>query len=155
VEDARLKQVTDYDRLVMDIETNGIVSPEDALGLAARIMQDQLQAFIKFDEPQPQVEEETTETEEAYVPTLFTRVDELELSVRSANCLKGENITYIGDLVGYSEQDLLRMPNFGRKSLNEIKKSLKPMGLDLGMSPPNWPPEDLEALAKKSQGYYG
>ena len=155
VEDARLEQVTDYDRLIMDIETNGTITPEDALGLAARIMQDQLQAFIKFDEPQPKVEEAPADPEDTYMPALFTRVDELELSVRSANCLKSENITYIGDLVGYSEQDLLRMANFGRKSLNEIKKALKPMGLDLGMSPSNWPPEDLESMAKKSQGYYG
>ena len=155
VEDARLKHVTDYDRLIMDIETNGAITAEDALGLAARIMQDQLQAFINFDEPQPQAEAEVGEKEEVLNPALYTRIEELELSVRSANCLKSENIIYIGDLVSWSEQELLKMPNFGKKSLNEIKKALKPMGLELGLRPPNWPPDNLEMAAKKNQGYYG
>lgn len=154
VEDARLEQVTDYDRLVMEIETNGALTAEDALALAARIMQDQLQAFINFSEPQPQAEVEVSEKEEELNPALYTRIEELELSVRSANCLKTENIVYIGDLVSWSEQELLKMPNFGRKSLNEIKKALKPMGLELGLRPSNWPPDNLETMARKNQGYY-
>ncbi len=155
VEDARLKQVTDYDRLIMDVETNGTITAEDALALAARIMQDQLQSFINFTEPQTQKEVEVEENEEELNPALYTRIEELELSVRSANCLKTENITYVGDLVTWSEQDLLKMPNFGKKSLNEIKKSLKPMGLELGMELQNWPPENIETMVRKNQGFYG
>jgi DNA-directed RNA polymerase subunit alpha len=123
VEPTRVGQVTDYDKLLLQVETNGAVTPEDAVALAARILQDQLQLFINF--------------------------DELELSVRSANCLKNDNIVYIGDLVQKTEQEMLRTPNFGRKSLNEIKEVLTAMGLSLAMNVAGWPPENIEELAKR------
>ena len=147
VADARVGQVTDYDKLTMDIETNGVVSPEDALAYAARILQDQLSLFINFEEIQEEevVEEETLDIN----PNLLMKVDELELSVRSANCLKNENLVYIGDLVQKTESEMLKTPNFGRKSLNEIKDVLGQMGLGLGMRLENWPPENIEELAKK------
>ncbi|MCB1882515.1 MAG: DNA-directed RNA polymerase subunit alpha [Geminicoccaceae bacterium] len=148
VDNARVGQQTDYDRLVMQIETNGSVSPEDALALAARILQDQLQPFINFEEPhlgQSQI----ARPELPFNPNLLRKVDELELSVRSANCLKNDNIVYIGDLVQKSEAEMLRTPNFGRKSLNEIKEVLTQMGLHLGMDVTGWPPENIEDLARK------
>lgn len=147
VSDARVGQVTDFDKLNMDIETNGVVTPEDALAYAARILQDQLTLFINFEE----VEEEQVAAEEDLDinPNLLMKVDELELSVRSANCLKNENIVYIGDLVQKSESEMLKTPNFGRKSLNEIRDVLMQMGLGLGMKLDNWPPENIEELAKK------
>jgi len=148
VEPTRVGQVTDYDKLVMDVETNGTVAPEDAMALAARILQDQLQLFINFDEPR----ERKVEDEQDDLPfnrNLLRKVDELELSVRSANCLKNDNIVYIGDLVQKTEQEMLRTPNFGRKSLNEIKEVLASMGLGLGMTVSGWPPENIEDLAKK------
>ena len=148
VDNTRVGQVTDYDKLTMRVETNGTVSPEDAMALAARILQDQLQLFINFEEPRelPRAEE-TVEPE--FNPNLLRKVDELELSVRSANCLKNDNIIYIGDLVQYSEAEMLRTPNFGRKSLNEIKDVLAAMGLYLGMELIDWPPENIEELAKR------
>ncbi|MDE0380954.1 MAG: DNA-directed RNA polymerase subunit alpha [Rhodospirillales bacterium] len=148
VDNTRVGQVTDYDKLTMRVETNGTVSPEDAIALAARILQDQLQLFINFEEPRelPRAEE-TLEPE--FNPNLLRKVDELELSVRSANCLKNDNIIYIGDLVQYSEAEMLRTPNFGRKSLNEIKDVLAGMGLYLGMELTDWPPENIEELAKR------
>ncbi len=148
VENTRVGQATDYDKLSVDVTTNGAVTPEDAVALAARIMQDQLQLFINFEEPQVVKEEEERE-ELPFNRNLLRKVDELELSVRSANCLKNDNIIYIGDLVQKSEGDMLRTPNFGRKSLNEIKEVLSQMGLHLGMEIPNWPPENIEDLAKK------
>lgn len=148
VENTRVGQVTDYDKLSMAIETNGAVSPEDATALAARIMQDQLQIFINFEEPQQRVEEEKA-SELPFNRNLLRKVDELELSVRSANCLKNDNIVYIGDLVQKTESEMLRTPNFGRKSLNEIKEVLTQMGLALGMEIPAWPPENIEDLAKR------
>ena len=148
VENTRVGQVTDYDKLSMAIETNGAVSPEDAIALAARIMQDQLQIFINFEEPQQRVEEEKA-SELPFNRNLLRKVDELELSVRSANCLKNDNIVYIGDLVQKTESEMLRTPNFGRKSLNEIKEVLTQMGLALGMEIPAWPPENIEDLAKR------
>ncbi len=153
VENTRVGQVTDYDKLSMTIETNGAVSPEDAIALAARIVQDQLQIFINFDEPQQRVEEEKA-SELPFNRNLLRKVDELELSVRSANCLKNDNIVYIGDLVQKTESEMLRTPNFGRKSLNEIKEVLTQMGLALGMEIPAWPPENIEDLAKRLEEPY-
>jgi DNA-directed RNA polymerase subunit alpha len=148
VEPTRVGQVTDYDKLLLQVETNGAVSPEDAVAVAARILQDQLKLFINFDEPQAARMEEPQDD----LPinrNLLRKVDELELSVRSANCLKNDNIVYIGDLVQKSEQEMLRTPNFGRKSLNEIKEVLSSMGLALGMTVTGWPPENIEDLAKR------
>ena len=148
VDNTRVGQVTDHDKLSVEVTTNGAVTPDDALALAARILQDQLQSFINFEEP----ETKTGVEEEDDLPfnkNLLRKVDELELSVRSANCLKNDNIIYIGDLVQKSEADMLRTPNFGRKSLNEIKEVLSQMGLHLGMEFPNWPPENIEEMAKK------
>ena len=148
VEPTRVGQVTDFDKLVLSVETDGTVAPEDAVALAARILQDQLQLFINFDEPRERkVEEEQDDL--PFNRNLLRKVDELELSVRSANCLKNDNIVYIGDLVQKSEQEMLRTPNFGRKSLNEIKEVLSSMGLGLGMTVTGWPPENIEDLAKK------
>ncbi|MBB3065682.1 MULTISPECIES: DNA-directed RNA polymerase subunit alpha [Limibacillus] len=153
VENTRVGQVTDYDMLTMEVETNGAVSPEDAVALAARILQDQLQLFINFEEPQARVAEDK-ESEPPFNKNLLRKVDELELSVRSANCLKNDNIVYIGDLVQKTEAEMLRTPNFGRKSLNEIKEVLGQMSLHLGMEIPNWPPENIEELAKKLEEPY-
>ena len=153
VENTRVGQVTDYDKLTMEIETNGAVAPEDSVALAARILQDQLQLFINFEEPQTrEIKEEKSEV--PFNRNLLRKVDELELSVRSANCLKNDNIVYIGDLVQKTEAEMLRTPNFGRKSLNEIKEVLSQMGLHLGMEIPNWPPENIEELAKKLEEPY-
>jgi DNA-directed RNA polymerase subunit alpha len=148
VENTRVGQVTDYDRLSIRVETNGAVTPEDAVALAARILQDQLQLFINFEEPR-HPSEELRPSELPFNKNLLRKVDELELSVRSANCLKNDNIVYIGDLVQKSEAEMLRTPNFGRKSLNEIKEVLAQMGLHLGMEIVNWPPENIEELAKR------
>jgi DNA-directed RNA polymerase subunit alpha len=148
VEPTRVGQVTDYDKLLLTLETNGAVTPEDAVALAARILQDQLQLFINFDEPQ-QLRLEEQQDDLPFNRNLLRKVDELELSVRSANCLKNDNIVYIGDLVQKSEQEMLRTPNFGRKSLNEIKEVLTAMGLALGMNVPGWPPENIEDLARR------
>jgi len=148
VEPTRVGQVTDFDRLVLDVETDGTVAPDDAVAVAARILQDQLQLFINFDEPRQRVAEEVQD-DLPFNRNLLRKVDELELSVRSANCLKNDNIVYIGDLVQKSEQEMLRTPNFGRKSLNEIKEVLASMGLGLGMSVMGWPPENIEELAKR------
>jgi DNA-directed RNA polymerase subunit alpha len=148
VENSRVGQVTDYDRLSLQIETNGAMTPEDSVAIAARILQDQLQLFINFEEPTTVMAEERT-SEPPFNRNLLRKVDELELSVRSANCLKNDNIVYIGDLVQKTEAEMLRTPNFGRKSLNEIKEVLAQMGLHLGMEIPNWPPENIEELAKR------
>ena len=148
VEPTRVGQVTDYDKLLLTVETNGAVGPEDAVALAARILQDQLKLFINFDEPQ-QVRAEEQHDDLPFNRNLLRKVEELELSVRSANCLKNDNIVYIGDLVQKTEQEMLRTPNFGRKSLNEIKEVLTNMGLALGMNVSGWPPENIEELAKR------
>ncbi len=148
VTDTRVGQITDYDKLTLTIETNGVITPEDSVALAARIMQDQLHVFVNFDDPEEEKEKEE-EAELPYNKNLLRKVEELELSVRSANCLKNDNIVYIGDLVQKSESDMLRTPNFGRKSLNEIKEVLQTMGLYLGMQVEGWPPENIEELAKK------
>jgi len=148
VENSRVGQVTDYDKLIFDVETNGVITPDDAIALASRILQDQLQPFINFDEPEIQHDQSSTE-KLSFNSNLLKKVEELELSVRSANCLKNDNIIYIGDLVQKSESEMLRTPNFGRKSLNEIKEVLQQMELNLGMSVPDWPPENIDDLAKK------
>ncbi len=174
-------QELDYDKLTLTVETDGTVSPDDAVSgspcppdmaaqcgalrtrspYAARILQDQLQLFVNFDDKmqttsvpqmagiaiplQPDLPSDTNQLNRY----LLKKVDELELSVRSANCLKNDNIIYIGDLVGKTEAEMLRTPNFGRKSLNEIKEVLSSMGLRLGMEIPGWPPENIEDMAKK------
>jgi len=146
---SRVGQITDYDRLTMEIWTNGNVAPADALGYAAKILKEQLSVFINFDE-----EEIIPKTPEApelakLNENLFKGVDELELSVRSANCLKNADIRFIGDLVQKTETEMLKTKNFGRKSLNEIKEILSEMGLSLGMKLDNWPPPELERQNKE------
>ena len=153
VENTREGQILDYDKLTMDIETDGSVRPDDAVALAARILQDQLAIFVNFEEPQKEVVEERA-PELEFNAALLKKVDELELSVRSANCLKNDNIVYIGDLIQKTEAEMLRTPNFGRKSLNEIKEVLASMGLHLGMEVPDWPPENIEELAKRFEDHY-
>ena len=148
VDNTRVGQVTDHDKLSIEVTTNGALTPDDAIALAARILQDQLQLFINFDEPEDKHEEQTQE-DLPFNRNLLRKVDELELSVRSANCLKNDNIIYIGDLVQKSESDMLRTPNFGRKSLNEIKEVLGHMGLHLGMDIETWPPENIEDMVKR------
>ena len=153
VENTREGQVLDYDKLTMTVETNGALSPEDAVAFAARIIQDQLNVFVNFEEPRRE-EAAHAIPELAFNPALLKKVDELELSVRSANCLKNDNIVYIGDLIQKSEGEMLRTPNFGRKSLNEIKEVLAQMGLHLGMDVTGWPPENIEELAKRFEEHY-
>ncbi|ESR26536.1 DNA-directed RNA polymerase alpha subunit [Lutibaculum baratangense AMV1] len=153
VENTREGQILDYDKLTMEVETDGSVSAEDAVAYAARILQDQLEVFVNFEEPKPEVVEDMV-PELAFNPALLKKVDELELSVRSANCLKNDNIVYIGDLIQKSEAEMLRTPNFGRKSLNEIKEVLAQMGLHLGMEVQNWPPDNIDELAKRYEDHY-
>jgi DNA-directed RNA polymerase subunit alpha len=150
VDNARVGQVTDYDKLSLEVTTDGTISPEDAVALASRVLQDQLGLFINFEEPKEAVIEELAD-ELPFNKNLLRKVDELELSVRSANCLKNDNIIYIGDLVLKSESEMLRTPNFGRKSLNEIKEVLSQMGIHLGMDILDWPPENIEELAKRTE----
>ena len=148
VSTAREGKALDYDKLTMEVVTNGSISAEDAVAYSARIFQDQLGMFVNFDEPQETIViEESKEPE--FNKNLLRKVDELELSVRSMNCLKNDNIIYIGDLVQKSEGEMLRTPNFGRKSLNEIKEVLTGMSLYLGMEIPNWPPDNIAELSKK------
>ena len=149
VENSRVGQVTDYDKLSLSVETDGSLTPEDAIAIAARVLQDQFQFFINFEEPRAATGAAEALGELPFNRNLLRKVDELELSVRSANCLKNDNIVYIGDLVQKSEGEMLRTPNFGRKSLNEIKEVLQTMGLNLGMQITNWPPENIEDLAKR------
>jgi DNA-directed RNA polymerase subunit alpha len=157
VDNARIGQELDYDKLNLTVETDGTVTPEDAVAYAARILQDQLQVFVHFEDSMaassPMIGQAAPSSEESDANQLnrylLKKVDELELSVRSANCLKNDNIIYIGDLVQKSEAEMLRTPNFGRKSLNEIKEVLSSMGLRLGMDIPGWPPENIEEMAKK------
>lgn len=140
VESARVEQRTDLDRLVLDIETNGVIEPEQAVRNAARILMDQLSSCRS----QGTAVEEVVEKAPPIDPILLRPVDDLELTVRSANCLKAENIYYIGDLIQRTETELLKTPNLGRKSLNEIKEVLASKGLTLGMKLENWPPAGLE-----------
>ncbi len=161
VDNARIGQELDYDKLSITVDTDGTVSPEDAVAYAARILQDQLAVFVHFSDgavsesprigmavPSMGAHADETDTNQLN-RFLLKKVDELELSVRSANCLKNDNIIYIGDLVQKTEAEMLRTPNFGRKSLNEIKEVLSSMGLRLGMDIPGWPPENIEEMAKK------
>lgn len=147
VEDARVGQQTDLDKLILTVETDGSVTPEDAIALAARILVDQFTPFVNFEDPETSDETDPV-NELPFNPNLLRKVEELELSVRSANCLKGDNIVYIGDFAQRTEGEMLRTPNFGRKSLNEIKDVLQTMGLSLGMDIPEWPPENIEELAR-------
>ena len=160
VDNTRVGQELDYDKLSLTVETDGTVTPEDAVAYAARILQDQLQLFVHFEDALPASAPATGAASGASAGEgesdanqinryLLKKVDELELSVRSANCLKNDNIIYIGDLVQKTEAEMLRTPNFGRKSLNEIKEVLSSMGLRLGMDIPGWPPENIEEMAKK------
>ena len=149
VGNARVGERTDLDKLTLEIETNGAVNAEDTIALAARILQDQLQLFVNFEEPQAVQQIEVVREDLEFNRNLLRKVDELELSVRSANCLKNDNIVYIGDLVQKTEAEMLRTPNFGRKSLNEIKEVLAQMGLHLGMEITSWPPENIEDMAKR------
>jgi DNA-directed RNA polymerase subunit alpha len=153
VQPTREGQVLDYDRLTMKIETDGSLTPDDAVAYAARILQDQLGVFVNFDEPESAKAGEVDAGLE-FNPLLLKKVDELELSVRSANCLKNDNIVYIGDLIQKTEAEMLRTPNFGRKSLNEIKEVLSGMGLHLGMEVEDWPPENIEDLAKRFEDQF-
>jgi len=148
VENTRAGSALDYDKLVMTVETNGTIAAEDAVAYSARIFQDQLSMFVNFEDPQEVVKEVKT-TEPEFNRNLLKRVEELELSVRSMNCLKNDNIIYIGDLVQKTEPEMLRTPNFGRKSLNEIKEVLNTMSLYLGMEIPNWPPDNIAEMSKK------
>jgi len=153
VEPTREGQVLDYDKLTLSVETDGSISSEDAIAFAARILQDQLAVFVNFDEPEAAGRDDEEDDLE-FNPLLLKKVDELELSVRSANCLKNDNIVYIGDLIQKTEAEMLRTPNFGRKSLNEIKEVLTTMGLHLGMDIIDWPPDNIEELAKKFEDHF-
>jgi len=143
VESARVEQRTDLDKLVMDIETNGAIEPEEAVRYSARILVEQLSVFADLKGMPAQIEEKKSAQID---PVLLRPVDDLELTVRSANCLKAENIYYIGDLIQRTETELLKTPNLGRKSLNEIKEVLASRGLTLGMKLENWPPAGLEKV---------
>ena len=153
VQPTREGQVLDYDKLTMKLETDGSITPDDAVAYAARILQDQLSIFVNFEEPESAGRESEDDGLE-FNPLLLKKVDELELSVRSANCLKNDNIVYIGDLIQKTEAEMLRTPNFGRKSLNEIKEVLSGMGLHLGMDVEDWPPDNIEDLAKKFEDQF-
>jgi DNA-directed RNA polymerase subunit alpha len=143
VESTRVEQRTNLDRLVIELETNGTVDPEETIKLAATILHDQLSVFVDFEKVNEQVTEEAVIVEDTFDPVLLRPVDDLELTVRSANCLKAENIFYIGDLIQRTEVELLKTPNLGKKSLTEIKDILAIKGLSLGMRLENWPPENL------------
>jgi DNA-directed RNA polymerase subunit alpha len=149
VVNTRVGQITDYDKLILEIWTNGSLKPEDALAYSAKILKEQVSIFINFEEEQEPGKEERPQEEETINENLYRTVDELELSVRSANCLKNANITYIGELVQKTEAEMLKTKNFGRKSLNEIKEILTDMDLELGMKLKNWP--NKEYLEKRER----
>lgn len=145
VESARVEQRTDLDKLVIEIETNGAVGPEEAVRASARILVEQLAVFAQLDGVELSAFDQPAQrSSQQFDPILLRPVDELELTVRSANCLKAENIYYIGDLIQRTENELLKTPNLGRKSLNEIKEVLASRGLTLGMKLENWPPAGLD-----------
>lgn len=152
VENSRIGNVTDYGKLIITVATNGSIAPEMALGLAARILQEQLQVFICFEEQQAAEEEKKEGL--PFDKNLLRRVEELEISVRAHNCLRNDSIVYIGDLVTKTEAQMLKTPNFGRKSLNEIKELLASMGLKFGMEISGWPPQNLEELSKTYEDPY-
>ena len=143
VENTRVEQRTNLDKLIIDLETNGTVDPEATVKLAATILHEQLSVFVDFEKVNEQIIEESAPAEPEYDPVLLRPVDDLELTVRSANCLKAENVFYIGDLIQRTEVELLKTPNLGKKSLTEIKDILALKGLSLGMRLENWPPENL------------
>jgi DNA-directed RNA polymerase subunit alpha len=150
VENARVEQRTDLDKLVLDIETNGAIDPEEAVRRAANILQDQISVFVDLKTPETKAEEKKQPDMD---PMLLRPVDDLELTVRSANCLKAENIFYIGDLIQRTEFELLKTPNLGKKSLTEIKDVLAQHGLSLGMKLENWPPAQLkEKMSETGSG---
>lgn len=154
VEDTRVGQDTDYDKLTLSVETNGTVSPSDAVAYAAKILQEQFQKFITFSiDEDEDLAERKEESDLDFPAALLRKIDDLELSVRSMNCLRGENIVYIGDLVHKTESEMLKTPNFGRKSLNEIKAVLSTLGLSLGQHFPSWPPENVEELARANDKF--
>jgi DNA-directed RNA polymerase subunit alpha len=148
VTNARVGQITDYDKLTLEVWTDGSIAPEEAVAHAAKILKEQLAIFITFEEEEEAEGSKEPEDNQELNENLFRSVDELELSVRSANCLKHANIKYIGDLVQKTEAEILATKNFGRKSLNEIKEILTDMGLSLGMKIDNWPPRRLEDEAE-------
>jgi DNA-directed RNA polymerase subunit alpha len=155
VESSRVGQNIDYDKLYLDVETTGAVSPEDAVAFASKILQDQLTPFINFNIEEVELTKNKDLIEKTpFDKNLLKKIDELEFSVRSANCLKNDNVLYVGDLVQKTEMDMLRTPNFGRKSLNEIKEVLTKMGLHLGMQIDGWPPKNVAELAKKYEDKY-
>jgi DNA-directed RNA polymerase subunit alpha len=139
VEDARVGQATDYEKLTLEVWTNGTVVPQDAVGLASKLLRDHLAIFMNFEEAEVAVEEEPVAVDDRLSEHLSRSVEELELSVRSYNCLKNASIRTIGELVQKTEAEMLKTKNFGRKSLNEIKEILSGMGLSLGMKLDNWP----------------
>jgi DNA-directed RNA polymerase subunit alpha len=143
VESTRVEQRTNLDKLIIELETNGTIDPEQTIKLAATILHDQLSVFVDFEKVNEQPEDEKVVVEDVFEPVLLRPVDDLELTVRSANCLKAENIFYIGDLIQRTEVELLKTPNLGKKSLTEIKDILALKGLSLGMRLENWPPENL------------
>jgi len=146
VENARVEQRTDLDKLVIEIETNGAIEPEEAVRRAANILREQISVFVELKTPEA---ETVSEPQPGINPLLLRPVDDLELTVRSANCLKAENIFYIGDLVQCSEFELLKTPNLGKKSLTEIKDVLAQHGLALGTKLENWPPPQLKKTAEQ------
>ncbi|MFA5983900.1 MAG: DNA-directed RNA polymerase subunit alpha [Methylococcaceae bacterium] len=143
VETTRVEQRTNLDKLIIELETNGTVDPEETIKMAATILHDQLSVFVDFEKVKDRPEKENIAVEDTFDPVLLRPVDDLELTVRSANCLKAENIFYIGDLIQRTEVELLKTPNLGKKSLTEIKDILALKGLSLGMRLENWPPESL------------
>jgi DNA-directed RNA polymerase subunit alpha len=152
VENARVEQRTDLDKLIIDIETNGTIDPEEAIRRAATILHEQIAVFVNLEETR---QEEKAEALPEVDPLLLRPVDDLELTVRSANCLKAENIYYIGDLIQRTEVELLKTPNLGKKSLTEIKDVLAQRGLSLGMKLENWPPASLKAAAEEASEQTG
>jgi len=152
VDSERIGQVTDYEKLTMNVETNGSVTPYEACAIAAKILQNQLQILAKLEEEEEISPDKAEDIK--FNPVLLKKIDELELSVRSYNCLKNDNIVYIGDLVQKTSEHMLKTQNFGRKSLVEIKEVLRVLGLKLGMEVSGWPPENIEELAKKYEDSY-
>ncbi len=152
IEQARVGQMTNYDKLIMEVWTDGSVTPEDSLAYSAKILRDQLSVFINFDEEKTQETEPETKNEEID-PRLFKSIDELELPVRASNCLKKANIYLVGELVQKSESDLLKAKNFGRKSLDDILKVLREMGLELGMKVDNFEQQYQKWMQRKENNY--
>jgi DNA-directed RNA polymerase subunit alpha len=150
VDSARVEQRTDLDKLIIELETDGTIDPEECIREAATILHDQVSVFVDL----KAIEEKEQKTEEAEIdPNLLRPVDDLELTVRSANCLKAENVYYIGDLIQRSENELLKTPNLGKKSLTEIKDILGTYGLTLGMKLENWPPSNLQDQDKQAKKF--